>query len=129
LASFDRAIELKPDYAAAYYNKSICYLFQDNIDAALAALQAAIERNPNYQEDAPFDPDFSTIARDPRFRQVIEGKPLTKVDTEAQDFPTDQERVVSEEPAMEPLELETLELETLERETLPVIDVEVVEEI
>jgi len=41
IASFDKALELKPDYASAYYNKASCYALQSQVDLAQNLQQAS----------------------------------------------------------------------------------------
>ncbi|NET60559.1 MAG: tetratricopeptide repeat protein [Symploca sp. SIO2E6] len=72
IASYDRAIEIKPDDGAAWYNKACCYGLQNNIDLAIQNLQQAINLNPDkYREMAKTDSDFDNIRSEPRFQELI----------------------------------------------------------
>ena len=48
IAEYDKAIELDPRYAPAYYNRGNAYYKLENVDQALADYDKAIELNPNY---------------------------------------------------------------------------------
>ena len=50
IASFTKAIELKPDYAEAYSNRGIAYFEKGEHDRAIEDYNKAIERNPDYAE-------------------------------------------------------------------------------
>ena len=50
LKAFDKAIEMKPDYAEAWYNKGITLSKLGRYDEALKAFDKAIEIKPNYAE-------------------------------------------------------------------------------
>ncbi|NET52991.1 MAG: tetratricopeptide repeat protein [Merismopedia sp. SIO2A8] len=71
LASFDKALQVKPDYADAYYNKAVCHVLQGQDDLALDALQLAIEINPRYKQEAKTDTNFEVIREDGWFRQLV----------------------------------------------------------
>ena len=49
-ASFDKAIELQPDYTNAYYNRGIAYMRKGEVDNALADYSGAIQFKRNYAE-------------------------------------------------------------------------------
>ena len=72
IASFNKALEINPDYASAYYNKAACYGLQRQVELSLLTLQQAIELNPRYKEDAVTDLDFDDIADDERFKELVE---------------------------------------------------------
>jgi len=74
IASYDKAIEIKPDYASAYYNKACCYALQNQIDLALEFLPKAIELDAKFLEMAKTDNDFDSIRDDPRFQALIQGE-------------------------------------------------------
>ncbi|NET57961.1 MAG: tetratricopeptide repeat protein [Symploca sp. SIO2E6] len=73
IASFDKAIEIKPDKDEAWYNKACCYGLQNNIDLAIENLQQAIQLNPDEnREMAKTDSDFDNIRSEPRFQALIQ---------------------------------------------------------
>jgi tetratricopeptide (TPR) repeat protein len=74
IASFNRAIKIKPDYASAYYNKASCYATQGEADLALESLQRAIELNPKYRKEAKVDPNFDELVGDDWFIELMEGR-------------------------------------------------------
>jgi len=45
---YNKAIELNPKYADAYYNRAIAYKAQSNTKKAIKDYTKAIEINPNY---------------------------------------------------------------------------------
>ncbi|HAG83914.1 MAG TPA: hypothetical protein DCL61_22885, partial [Cyanobacteria bacterium UBA12227] len=74
IASFDKAIEIKPDNANAFYNKACTYALQSQIELALENLQQAINLNPDESRQiAKTDSDFDSIRSDNRFQALIEG--------------------------------------------------------
>ena len=74
IASYDKALEIKPDYASAYYNKACLFNLQTKIEAALELLTTAIELDSKFQEMAKTDSDFDSIRDDPRFQALIQGE-------------------------------------------------------
>jgi tetratricopeptide (TPR) repeat protein len=50
VADFDRAIELEPNFAAAYFARSKTYVDQQNVQGAIADLDQAIQLSPNYAD-------------------------------------------------------------------------------
>ena len=48
--SFDKAIELQPDYTNAHYNRGIAYMRKGEVDNALADYSGAIQFERNYAE-------------------------------------------------------------------------------
>jgi len=72
IASYDKALEFKPDDDAAWYNKACCYALQNKIDLALGNLQQAINLNPDkYREMAKTDSDFDSLRENERFQALI----------------------------------------------------------
>ena len=49
LASYDRAIALKPDYAEAYNNRGITLTNKGNITTAIESYNRALEIKPDYE--------------------------------------------------------------------------------
>ena len=50
ITDFDKAIQLKSDYADAYYNRSIAYDVKGEVDRAAEDYNKAIQLNPNYAD-------------------------------------------------------------------------------
>jgi tetratricopeptide (TPR) repeat protein len=71
IESCDRALQINPDFAPAYYNKAICYALQEQAQSAIENLQKAISLNPSYRDQAKNDPDFEAISESDRFWQVV----------------------------------------------------------
>ncbi len=72
VASYDKAVEIKPDFHQAWYNKACYYALQNNIEQAIENLQIAINLNPEkYQKMAKTDRDFDTIRDNERFQKLI----------------------------------------------------------
>jgi predicted Zn-dependent protease len=65
-----RATELDPDYADAWYNLACYRALLGETQAALVALAEAVARDPSSRETAREDADFASIATDPRFVQL-----------------------------------------------------------
>ncbi|HEY9875667.1 MAG TPA: tetratricopeptide repeat protein, partial [Candidatus Obscuribacterales bacterium] len=72
IASFNKALKLKPDYASAFYNKASCYALRGDVGLALDNLQQAIALNPRYREEAQSDIAFEELLDDESFRQLVE---------------------------------------------------------
>lgn len=72
IASYDRALEVKPDDPDAWYNKACCYALQGKIKSAIENLTQAIHLNPEqYREMAKTDTDFDAIRQDDRFAALL----------------------------------------------------------
>jgi superkiller protein 3 len=50
IAEYQKAIDIKPDYARGYYNIGSAYREKKKIDEAIASFQKALEINPKYAE-------------------------------------------------------------------------------
>ena len=48
IEDFNKAIDLKPDYAKAYYNRGIAYGDKGDFDRAIEDFNKAIDLNPDY---------------------------------------------------------------------------------
>lgn len=70
--SFNRALEINPDYADADYNTAACYALQGEVELALDNLQQAIEVNSKYKDYAETDLDVEEISADEGFQELIE---------------------------------------------------------
>lgn len=76
IASYDQAIEIKPDYHQAWYNRACAYGLQENLELALENLpQALALSSEKYLELAKTDSDFDLIRAEPQFKVLIQGKP------------------------------------------------------
>ncbi|MGL5081741.1 MAG: TPR end-of-group domain-containing protein [Microcoleaceae cyanobacterium] len=73
MASYDKALEFKPDAASAFYNKACCYGLQNNVELALENLEQAIKLDRKYLEMAKTDSDFDRIREDERFQALVRG--------------------------------------------------------
>ena len=72
ISSYDKAVEFKPDYHKAWYNKACSYSLQGNIEQAIENLKTAISLNlDKYREMAKTDSDFDAIREDERFQELI----------------------------------------------------------
>jgi tetratricopeptide (TPR) repeat protein len=73
IASYDKALEIKPDKHEAFYNKACYYALQSQIDKAIQNLQQAINLNPDEcREIAKTDSDFDSIRSHTRFQALIQ---------------------------------------------------------
>ena len=72
ISSYDKAVEFKPDFHEAWYNKACSYSLQGNIEQAIENLKTAISLNlDKYREMAKTDSDFDAIREDERFQELI----------------------------------------------------------
>lgn len=72
LASYDRAIMIKPDKDLAYYNKACNYALQNNPELAAENLQKAMKLVPGkYEQLAKTDSDFNKVRSNRRFQDLI----------------------------------------------------------
>ncbi|MEG5060726.1 tetratricopeptide repeat protein [Microcoleus sp. A2-C5] len=72
IASYDKALELKPDDDNAFYNKAVCYALQGQIDLSIQNLQQAININPDkYREMAKTNSNFDSVRSHPKFKALI----------------------------------------------------------
>jgi tetratricopeptide (TPR) repeat protein len=67
----DKAIELDPKYADAWYNRASYKIKIDDIDNGLADLGKAVEINKDIIEFAKQDKSFEAIRNDERFRKLV----------------------------------------------------------
>ena len=75
IASYDKAVEIKPDLHQAWYNKARCYALQNNIEQAIENLQIAINLNPEEYREMynvqKTDSNFDAIRHNERFQKFI----------------------------------------------------------
>lgn len=73
MESYDRAIQINPQYALAWYNKACCYAEQNNVELAIKTLKQAIAlESEKVREDAKTDSSFDAIRENPLFKQLID---------------------------------------------------------
>jgi hypothetical protein len=70
-AIFEEARERFPESAGLRYNLACFEAVRGNADAALAALELAIERRPELAAAAREDEDFTSLRGDERFRALV----------------------------------------------------------
>jgi tetratricopeptide (TPR) repeat protein len=74
IACYEKAVELQPTFANAFYNQACCYALLGFADLAIDSLQRAVEFMPNlYRELAVTDSDFWEIRKQERFEALIQG--------------------------------------------------------
>ncbi|WP_298907843.1 tetratricopeptide repeat protein [uncultured Nostoc sp.] len=72
MTSFDKALELKPDYADAFYNKACCYALQGDTESAIDNFQKVINLSyEQYLQRAKNDSDFDSIRENEQFQALI----------------------------------------------------------
>ena len=71
ILSHEKAIEIDPESANAYYNLACCYALQNNLEKSLEKLSQAINLDSQCREDAKTDTDFDQIRSDRRFQDLI----------------------------------------------------------
>ena len=72
LASYDKAVELKPDYADAWYNKACSYSLKGDKGKSLENLRKAIELDPKYKKMSNLDDEFESLWDDEDFKKIVE---------------------------------------------------------
>ena len=73
VADLERAIELNPEDATAYYNKACAYALMGEVEEACAGLEKAIELDGRYREMAQEDEDFAGIREEAYFQALVGG--------------------------------------------------------
>ncbi len=71
LESLEKAIELKPDYAEAWFNRACLYALKGERENALSDLRRAIELDSSLKERAKKDKDFEALWDDEEFRKLV----------------------------------------------------------
>ena len=70
--SYNRAIEINPTHANAYYNRACAQAFQGDFDRAISDLAEAIRLEPDeYRRLAATDSDFELLRQDSRFLRML----------------------------------------------------------
>lgn len=72
LKAVDKAIELKPDYADARYNRACVYSMKGEKEKAFSDLKRAIGLDKSYKEKAKKDEDFKNLWEDKDFKRIVE---------------------------------------------------------
>ena len=72
IASYDQALEFKPNLHQAWYLKAYIYALEKNISLAIENLKQAIHLNREYVDMAKSESVFDDICRNPRFLELIE---------------------------------------------------------
>ena len=70
LKASDKAIELKPDYAGAWYTRGCTYSLKGDKENALNNLSRSIDLDAKYKEYARKDEDFKNLWDDEDFKKV-----------------------------------------------------------
>ncbi|AFY70375.1 Tetratricopeptide TPR_1 repeat-containing protein [Thalassoporum mexicanum PCC 7367] len=70
--SYDKAIEIKPNYAVLYYDRGGLYSLQGNVIKAIQDLKKAIELDSTHLNMVKTDKDFDNIRDDDRFKALIQ---------------------------------------------------------
>jgi tetratricopeptide (TPR) repeat protein len=73
IASYDKALEIRPDDHFSWYIKACCYALQGNVELTIENLQQAINLSPDqYRESAKTDLEFDSLREDKRFQALIQ---------------------------------------------------------
>ncbi len=73
IESYDQAIQHKPDYENAFYNRACAHSLSQNPEAALQDLATAIRLAPeHYRKLAQTDSDFDGMRDDPKFQALLQ---------------------------------------------------------
>ncbi len=71
IASYDKALEFKPNDDNTLYNKACTYALQNQVELAIENLQQAINLDAENRNMAKTDSDFDSIRSDPRFQALL----------------------------------------------------------
>ncbi|MHC1584299.1 MAG: tetratricopeptide repeat protein [Methanosarcinales archaeon] len=71
LESLEKAIELKPDDAGAWFNRACLYALKGEREDALADLRRAIELDSSFKEEAKKDKDFEALWDDEELKRLV----------------------------------------------------------
>jgi tetratricopeptide (TPR) repeat protein len=71
IESFDKAIEIDPKHAEAWYNRACGEIRKGKIESGLEDLKKAIEIDTVWIDSAEKDEDFESIRNDERFKRVV----------------------------------------------------------
>ena len=73
IEEFDRAIELDPELAGAYYSVACVWALQGHVACAVSWLGAAVELDAECAKVQRTDTDFDGVRDDPQFRRFLAG--------------------------------------------------------
>ena len=71
LPPMERTAKLAPDIAEVFYDLAVVRLANGDSDGAIAALTAALERNPKLRQQAAEDSDLDGLRDDGRFADLL----------------------------------------------------------
>ena len=71
LESYKKAIELRPDYAEAWFNRACVYALKGERENALSDLKHAVELDTSFKEEAKKDKDFEALWDDYEFKRIV----------------------------------------------------------
>ena len=69
--AYDKAIEIKPDFAEASYNAACTYCLKGDKENALRNLSKAIKSDAKCKEYAKKDEDFKNLWDDEDFKRLV----------------------------------------------------------
>lgn len=72
IKSFNKAIEIYPQYADAWYEKARCYSIKGEKANAFQSLNRAVTFDPNLKAQAQRDPDFRWLSNDGQFKEITQ---------------------------------------------------------
>ena len=72
LQAYEKALELNPKSANAWFNMACSHSLKGNKDRALVWLRKAIDVDSSYKEKAKTDGDFQSLWADPDFKKLVE---------------------------------------------------------
>jgi hypothetical protein len=64
-------LKIKPDFDAAWFNKSSAHALLSNKEESLGSLRKAVELNARYKNIAKNNPDFSKYREDADFQNIV----------------------------------------------------------
>ena len=71
LEYYDKALEIDPNYAIAWYNKARLESLRNNFEESIKSLKNAIELDNSLWEKAIGEHKFDNIRNTPEFRKLI----------------------------------------------------------
>jgi len=72
IQDYDQALELRPQYALAHYNRACAYSFKQEIDSIAEDLEKAVALDLSYKEQSKTDPDLAWARENiPEVRRLL----------------------------------------------------------